>query len=630
MSVTTAQNDAAMALAQVRRGLSSGSDSSSSSSGSSSSSANLDVLLISLRTRLCGEDAFKTRLEASLIIQQAQAEADAEAEAELAAVDLGSTNSNSSSSSSSSGSGPGRLFVMTPRDMALNQQRWSPAEDRVLLDFINGDKKLTLDKGLADHFGRLVIPRRALAGAMHTRLDTFNLLEMHCRMLVIEAFNRCLETVLPIVNLQSADPLSLGAALRRCSHYVLLSTKEPMLAKVIESTAAGSGTSGLPAALVLDNNKALDSREKGEVSISKSQACFVQAFRQLRDKDSVIYRYTFSGDRVFSINFHGESGIDAGGVWREGVSRIVEDLFSPHLNLLLLCPNGQHETHTNMDKYVPNPAYTSGLALEMFEFVGRLMAMSLRAKCCLPFEFPSIVWKQLVGEATGMDDLLATDAITCHLLRAVRDCEKDGIVNEAMFHDAYGDKLRWTFNGSDGLERELRKGSGGRAVTWAQRHDWCDAVERCRLGEFDVQVAAIRRGMDSVVPLRVLQIFTWQQLEVLVSGDPRIDIELWKNSTDSSGVSGKLSALFWKVMESLTATEQSGFIRFAWGRSRLPPASDFTTKMKLTRLGTPGARLPVAHTCFFSVELPEYGTEEEMRTGLLTAINFGMGGILLG
>ena len=83
-------------------------------------------------------------------------------------------------------------------------------------------------------------------------------------------------------------------------------------------------------------------------------------------------------------------------------------------------------------------------------------------------------------------------------------------------------------------------------------------------------------------------------------------------------------------MESLTATEQSGFIRFAWGRSRLPPASDFTTKKKLTRLGTPGARLPVAHTCFFSVELPEYGTEEEMRTGLLTAINFGMGGILLG
>ena len=36
----------------------------------------------------------------------------------------------------------------------------------------------------------------------------------------------------------------------------------------------------------------------------------------------------------------------------------------------------------------------------------------------------------------------------------------------------------------------------------------------------------------------------------------------------------------------------------------------------------------VSHTCFFSVELPPYTTEERMRKGLLTAIHFGMGGIL--
>lgn len=29
--------------------------------------------------------------------------------------------------------------------------------------------------------------------------------------------------------------------------------------------------------------------------------------------------------------------------------------------------------------------------------------------------------------------------------------------------------------------------------------------------------------------------------------------------------------LFWKVLASLSQEEQSGFVRFAWGRSRLPP-----------------------------------------------------------
>jgi hypothetical protein len=103
---------------------------------------------------------------------------------------------------------------------------------------------------------------------------------------------------------------------------------------------------------------------------------------------------------------------------------------------------------------------------------------------------------------------------------------------------------------------------------------------------------------------------------------------LWKRNTDASGVSSATVALFWRVMGTLTQKELSGFVRFAWGRSRLPPAKEFTTKMRLTSGGS--AVLPVSHTCFFSVELPEYTTEEKMRHGLLTAIHYGVGGILNG
>ena len=41
-------------------------------------------------------------------------------------------------------------------------------------------------------------------------------------------------------------------------------------------------------------------------------------------------------------------------------------------------------------------------------------------------------------------------------------------------------------------------------------------------------------------------------------------------------------------------------------------------------------QLPVAHTCFFSIELPPYETEAQMRKGLLTAIHFGAAGVLNG
>ena len=158
---------------------------------------------------------------------------------------------------------------------------------------------------------------------------------------------------------------------------------------------------------------------------------------------------------MFTINFTGESGIDAGGVFREGVSRIVEDLFSEHLNLFLLCPNGQHETFLNCDKFVPNPMHSGPLAIQMFEFVGRLMAMSLRVKLCLPFELPSIVWKKFVGEQVTFEDLTAIDAITCSLLDAIRKCEQDGVCDEEAFTAKYGDKLRWVYTGSDGGVKAL-------------------------------------------------------------------------------------------------------------------------------------------------------------------------------
>ena len=550
-----------------------------------------DVLVIILKGKLSNEETFLTRLEGALLNH-------------------------------------GRVY--TPRDMQTDMKKWGSLEDAVLLEFINAERRAPSESGLLSNPGKLILPKKAFMYHPNSKLASFNLLDIQCRMLVLEAFNRALDCILPIINLQSADPQSIGATLRRHNRYVFMSVKEPMLEKALVATATPTGTTGVPAPLTLDNIKALASRDKGETELTQSQCCFSQAFRQLRDKDAMIYRYIFSGDRVFSINFHGESGIDAGGVFREGVSRIVEDLFSPHFNLLLLCPNGQHETLFNIEKYVPNPAHSSPLGLEMFEFVGRLMAMSLRAKLCLPFEFPSIVWKQLVGEEVGLDDLMAIDAITCHLLDAVRKCEEDGILNEEIFADKYGDKLRWSYNGSDGIERELRKGSGFRVVTFDTRLEWCEAVKAVRLGEFSNQIAAITRGMDSVVPMRVLQLFSWQQLEVLISGDPRIDLETWKSFTDSSGVPAKSAALFWKVMETLSAKEQSGFIRFAWGRSRLPPPKDFHVKMKLTRLTTAAHRLPIAHTCFFSVELPDYATEDEMRHGLLTAIHFGIGGVLLG
>mmetsp|Transcript_654 Transcript_654/g.1299 ORF Transcript_654/g.1299 Transcript_654/m.1299 type:complete len:175 (-) Transcript_654:149-673(-) len=138
------------------------------------------------------------------------------------------------------------------------------------------------------------------------------------------------------------------------------------------------------------------------------------------------------------------------------------------------------------------------------------------------------------------------------------------------------------------------------------------------LSEFDVQCAAIARGLATQVPLNVLRVFTWNQAELLVTGRNEVDLRLLREMTvyDSPFTeSHPTMRLFWEMMEEFTPAERSMMIKFAWSRDRLPlTAADFSSKFKITRLHTsnPNQSFPQAHTCFFTIDVPEYTDLEAM------------------
>ena len=53
-----------------------------------------------------------------------------------------------------------------------------------------------------------------------------------------------------------------------------------------------------------------------------------------------------------------------------------------------------------------------------------------------------------------------------------------------------------------------------------------------------------------------------------------------------------------KVIESMSSEDQSGFVRFAWGRSRLPPKAFWRVNMKLLRSNMSEESLPVSSLSF--------------------------------
>lgn len=547
--------------------------------------------------------------------------------------------------------------TLTPIQSLSHLSSWTRESDDALLEYLNnpeGGQQIKLPWST-------VIPLSFLR-YQGQLLQRYSMLEIFMRSQFITLFNEYVVHLLPYVDLSNDDPMSLGAKIRRFNRYIYLQEKTPFLDKAISATqikqSGNVNGTEIPAKLILNNAKAFQARDLAEQhhreqlqqgyrslqDLTKLDNCFVQAFTQFKDKDSAIYRYQSfqvnGGNRSFEVSFVGESGVDAGGVFREGLSRIVEDLFSNFFPLLTLCPNGQNNLHTGMDKFLPNSDYVdSKVALNMFNFIGKLMAMSIRMKLSLSFDFPLLIWKKIVGEDVTTNDLKEIDQLTWKLLDEIEHCDQSPdeiegsplIINQEQFYEKYQGKLKFVYRPSSNdpsKQKELFPGGTSKEVTFDNRCEYCNLVRAAKINEFNEQIDAMKNGMEEVIPLNALILFSAKQLEELVCGNPNISIDYWKQHTEvSSGVSRKTVSLFWKVIESLTPQEQAGLIRFAWGRSRLPTRSeDFTMKMKLQRGGR--ASLPVSHTCFFSIELPDYQTEEEMRHGLRTAIHYGVGGVL--
>lgn len=130
---------------------------------------------------------------------------------------------------------------------------------------------------------------------------------------------------------------------------------------------------------------------------------------------------------------------------------------------------------------------------------------------------------------------------------------------------------------------ELFPGGSGEFVVYETRCQFCDLLQDYRLHEFDAQISSIARGLYALMPRDSLLLLTWHELEVLVCGSPSFDMDFWRKHTTYSGYTedDPTIRLFWKVLESLTQEEQSGFVRFAWGRSRLPPKNAWFKDMQV-------------------------------------------------
>lgn len=458
----------------------------------------------------------------------------------------------------------------------------------------------------------------------HLRLQELSGRSAHnlgLRYSLIRAFNRRLKHLLNLVDLSKADfHWSIAAAVQNASHLIFADVKQKYIRAALRATS--HRVIRPPARrhrtdVTIDRvGEAQQSNLSGAVDPLRNRGVFVQLYNELRDWHPAHLRRE---GQAFRVKFVREEGIDAGGPYRECLNEAVEDLFSPRLSLFLKTPNAENEGGVG---YIPNSKCATPTHTKMYEFVGKLMGISLRSDGCFGFDFPPLIWKLLVGATPNRDDLALIDQAGMQILDRLSTGE----------FSVDGQDLYFVTKASSGDEVELFRHGKSTPVDVSNKDQYCKLVEEFKLREFDSTVQAMRRGFITIVPERVLGLTLWHELEDLVVGSSEIDIAVLKAHTQYNSRRFEASATvkhFWTVLESFTNDERAMFVRFTWGRSRLPRSGRWENQFTIVKCGTDTDRLPVAHTCFFQLDLPPYETEDDLRMKLLLAINDGAGSMMI-
>ncbi|KAI9987770.1 hypothetical protein PInf_023814 [Phytophthora infestans] len=330
----------------------------------------------------------------------------------------------------------------------------------------------------------------------------------------------------------------------------------------------------------------------------------------------------------FIVIFAGENVVGEGGPYRQLFNDISNELLASGNPLFIPTQNNVMKAGEFRERYMPKPSSTSKELLQMFEFVGILMGCCLRTGVRLNLRLAPLVWKMLVKQNLVLTDLESVDYSLCESLKFLEELASapSDDLSEVLF-DSFTTTL------SDGTVVELKTGGQQLSVTKANAKEYIRLVKATRLQECKPQVDAMLRGLGKIVPVQLLQLCVWSELQQWVSGSLKIDIDLLKRHTRySSGMSPEQYPhleMFWKVLSSFSEENKRRFINFAWGQDTLP-ADDAEFDRTHTRLlikappqdsgVNQDALLPKADTCFFNIELPVYSSEEIMREKLLLAI----------
>lgn len=339
--------------------------------------------------------------------------------------------------------------------------------------------------------------------------------------------------------------------------------------------------------------------------------------------DSYKFMHFKSGDEIkygkLSIRFHGEEGVDAGGVSREWFQVLSRQMFNPDYALFVPVASDRTTFHPNKLSKV-NEEH-----LDFFKFIGRIIGKALYEGRALDCHFSRAVYKRILGNSVSIKDMETLDLDYYKSLLWMLENDITEIITETFSIET----------DDFGVTEIVDLIENGRniPVTEENKHEYVQRVVEYRLtGSVQSQLEKFLGGFHDIVSPELIAIFNEQELELLISGLPDIDVDDWKNNSEYHNYSASSSQIqwFWRAVRSFDKEERAKLLQFVTGTSKVPlngfsqlEGMNGVSRFNIHRDYGNKDRLPSSHTCFNQLDLPEYESYEQLRQQVYTAMTAG-------
>lgn len=313
----------------------------------------------------------------------------------------------------------------------------------------------------------------------------------------------------------------------------------------------------------------------------------------------------------FNVNFIGEEiTIDEGGVTANWLFLLTQQLFNPI--------NGLFDSYSTNGGYKPSSKSSQKPNhLKYFKFAGRIIARTIMENVCVDCHMAPFFYKCILHHPIKLGDMKELDE------------EKYNSINWCLTNDIDESGLELYYdvdikNANDEIEHiELIENGSNIRVTNENKEDYAiKLTEFYLIGSIKEQIDAFCQGFDSIIPHDQIDIFTQGEMDLLICGISEFTDDDFKKLVKFESPYNENTPVikfFFSAVSKWSKEDRAKLLLFITSTSKFPANINKNNQILITYRPRSNF-LPIAHTCFRQLELPEYESEQILNDKLLFAV----------